>query len=163
MFSSFAMGGPSVDADEPRRSIYAKVLRNRRDPLLDVFDAADPYMSTGRRNVTTTPTQSLLMINGGWVLKRAEAFAERLLSDESLDDAGRIDRAYRLAFGRPPASEESAGALEFLHAQSLRIGGESVAAAGACEPSAAEVPIDPGAWVDFCHALLNSNEFLYVD
>ena len=44
---------------------------NTKDPLLDAFDAADPFSSTDRRNVTTTPTQSLLMINGPWPLKRA--------------------------------------------------------------------------------------------
>ena len=71
-------GGPSVNPSQPRRSIYTKAIRNTRDPVLDVFDIADPFTSTDRRNVTTTPTQSLLMINGAWPLQRAEALAATL-------------------------------------------------------------------------------------
>jgi hypothetical protein len=71
-------GGPSVDASKPRRTIYTKWLRNSRDPLLEAFDPPDPYTSTPQRNVTTTPMQSLTMINGGYVLQRAQALAERV-------------------------------------------------------------------------------------
>ena len=69
--SNRRVGGPSVDAEPPRRSIDTKVIRNSRDPLLDAFDAPDGYTSAGRRNVTTTPTQALLLINGDWTLARA--------------------------------------------------------------------------------------------
>src|SRR5690606_38854370 len=57
------MGGEGVDHNQPRRSIYTKVLRNRKDPLLEVFDVADGVLSTPERSVTTTATQALLMIN----------------------------------------------------------------------------------------------------
>src|SRR5690606_10008128 len=66
-------GGPSAEHTEPVRSIYTRVLRNTRDPLLDVFDAPDAFSSTARRNVTTTPTQSLLLINSDVTLARAQA------------------------------------------------------------------------------------------
>src|SRR5262249_25440331 len=39
-------GGPSVEAAKPRRTIYTKVIRNTRDPLLDVFDAPEGFNST---------------------------------------------------------------------------------------------------------------------
>ncbi|CAN5875098.1 PSD1 and planctomycete cytochrome C domain-containing protein [soil metagenome] len=160
------MGGPAVEASKTRRTIYTKVLRNKRDPLLDAFDGADGFLSTSRRNVTITPTQSLLLINGPWVLKRAEAFSKRLLKDKSLDDQSRIELAYSLAFSRGPEPEETADALAFLRDP---VGGQSIALNSPkdCEPeeanSEAEAEIRPEAWVDFCHALLNSNEFLYVD
>ena len=46
------------------------VIRNSRDPFLAVFDSADPFFSTPQRNVTTTPNQALLMLNGPWALER---------------------------------------------------------------------------------------------
>ena len=101
-----AMGGPSVAATEPRRSIYAKVMRNTREPLLDAFDAPDGSNTTPTRNVTITPTQSLMLINGAWTIDRARAFAGRLQRFQSLDLSGRIDLAYRLALGRRPDALE---------------------------------------------------------
>ncbi len=152
-----ASGGPSVDGKLPRRTIYTKVLRNLRDPLLDAFDAPDNFNSTSERSVTTTPTQSLLMINGQWTLARAAAFASRL-QRESVDDRKRVTQAYLFALGRPPTADQAQAALAFLDAQTTRI---------AVDTSDQNANRNSGrrgsAWVDFCHVLLNSNEFLYVD
>ena len=71
-------GGPSVDASKPRRTIYVKWLRNSRDALLEAFDPPDAYITTPQRNVTTTPMQSLVMINGSYVLRRAQMLANRI-------------------------------------------------------------------------------------
>lgn len=106
--------GPSVDAGQPRRTIYTKVIRNVRDPLLDVFDAADNFNSTALRNVTTTPTQALLMINGAWMLQRASAFARRLEEQGAADDPAMIQRAFLLVYGRLPTADEQAQGLAFL-------------------------------------------------
>jgi hypothetical protein len=105
------MGGPAVDASAPRRGIYTRVSRNVPDPLLAAFDAADGFNSMPARNVTTTATQALLLINGAWTLSRAESFARRLGSAPR--DAV-VDRAYRIAFGRPPGDDERRAAMEFL-------------------------------------------------
>ncbi len=111
-------GGPSADWTQPRRSIYTKVIRNSRDPLLDVFDITDRFASTPQRNVTTTPTQSLLMINSPWSLARARVFASRLKRDAtSSDPLAAIGDAYQLAFGRGPTAGERAGVERFLGAQ----------------------------------------------
>src|SRR5262249_59726017 len=39
------LGGPSAEPSAPRRAIYAKVLRNTRDPLLELFDAPETFSS----------------------------------------------------------------------------------------------------------------------
>ncbi|MGH7128039.1 MAG: DUF1553 domain-containing protein, partial [Planctomycetaceae bacterium] len=139
-------GGPSVDHSVPRRTVYAKVIRNDHDPLLEAFDAPGRITSRSDRNVTTSSTQALLMINGPWLLARAKALAARLgRSGET--DADRITLAFRLCYGRVPTPQELLTAEAFLSGQSARIG-----------------PADrTEALTDFCHVLLNSNEFLYVD
>jgi len=136
------MGGEGGDSGKTaRRAIYLKVLRNKQDATLDVFDVPDGQFSSPIRNVTTTPTQSLFMINGPWMMLRAKALARRL-DDSSATLDERVTAAYRAAFGREPATAEMRAALDFL--QSSTATGDD-------------------ALVDFCHVLLNSNEFLYVD
>jgi hypothetical protein len=139
-------GGPSVHASQPRRSIYTEQRRNSPYALLDVFDAADGFSSTPERNVTTTPTQALLMINSKDALLHAVAFAQRVQSDAGNDREAQIRLAYQLAYGRPATNDEVARSLEFLNQQAAR----NAAAASSV-------------LTDFCHVLLNSNEFLYVD
>jgi len=136
------MGGEGGDSGKTaRRAIYLKVLRNKQDATLDVFDVPDGQFSSPIRNVTTTPTQSLYMINGPWMMLRAKALARRL-DDSSATLDERVTAVYRAAFGREPSTAELRAALDFL---------QSSAATG------------DEALVDFCHVLLKANEFLYVD
>ncbi len=111
-------GGESVDPSKPRRTIYNKVVRNTRDPVLDVFDEPEGFASMAQRNVTTTPTQSLLMINSKWSLARARAFAERLRKEDSADEGEIVIDAFRLVFGRDPKPAEIESARKFLAKQS---------------------------------------------
>jgi hypothetical protein len=108
------MGGPSVDPNLPRRTIYTKVHRNTRDPLLDAFDAPESFSSTPGRNSTTTATQALLMINGRWPLERAQAFARRLRATGGSTPAELVRDAYRIALGRSPTGDELARGVAFL-------------------------------------------------
>jgi hypothetical protein len=110
--------------------------------MLKAFDGPDMFNSCARRNTTTTPLQSLLLLNNEWSFARAKAFANRVHS-EAQDDPGRIQRAYRLAFARDPGNGELEAATSFLSHNN-----------GAS-------PRD--AWVDLCHVLLNANEFIYID
>jgi hypothetical protein len=113
-------GGPSVETSKPRRTIYTKWLRNSRDPLLAVFDPPDTYISTPQRNATTTPLQSLAMINGPYVLQRARALADRI-QKRNLSDPDLLTQAYRLVYSRDPRPGERDRALGFLSDQAKRI------------------------------------------
>jgi hypothetical protein len=142
------VGGPSVAAAEPRRTVYTKAKRNLRDPLLDLFDAPESFASASQRNVTTTPMQALLMVNSPFMVKQAELLAGRLQKEQPADETGRLDAAYRLTLGRLPTDAERRQAVVFLDEQ------------------AKQVKTGDGrdaAWMDFCHVLLNASEFLYVD
>jgi len=124
-------GGPGANFSEPRRSIYCKFLRNTRDPLIDVFDAPFWFTSASSRDTTTTPVQSLLLINSQFMLQRAKALAERLEKDASMDDAKLVERAYQLAFSRAPKPGETEAAMKFLGEQPERIDPERAGSAKA--------------------------------
>ncbi len=114
------IGGPSEDGDAAVRSIYVKKRRNRPEPFLHSFDSPMGFDSAPERLETTTPTQSLLLVNSEWPLQRAAAFAERILGDDHSIDAGDVEWAFQTAYGRPPTPEESQLALEFIDIQSSR-------------------------------------------
>ena len=58
-------------------------MRNTRDPLFDVFDAPFWFTSASSRNTTTTPVQSLFLINSQLMLQRGKAFVPRLVRELS--------------------------------------------------------------------------------
>lgn len=132
-------------AERNRRSVYVYVKRNLRYPFFAAFDAPDRNEACSRRFETTTAPQALMLLNEKLYVERAKNFAERVRSEVGDNvDAG-IERAYLLAFTRRPTSEEAAAAKSFLDEQSKKAGGVK------------------NAFADFCHALLNLNEFVYVD
>jgi hypothetical protein len=149
-------GGPGVLATEPRRSIYTRILRNTRDPLTDAFDAPLWFTSVSSRDTTTTPVQSLLLVNSPFMLERGRALAARLEKLAPGDEAAQVEHAYRLTYGRLPTREEIVRAAQFLSEQRRRLEPASAAAQSTTDPRSA-------ALADFCHALFNSSEFLYME
>lgn len=114
-------GGASVSGTTPYRSVYVKKLRNRPDEMLGGFDAPLGFESTPDRISTTTPIQSLLLVNGSWSLERSRAFARRLLSGKQELEAGDIRAAYQLVFNRDATDDEISEALAFLRDQAATI------------------------------------------
>jgi hypothetical protein len=114
-------GGPAADPDTPVRTVYQKVRRNRRDPVLEVFDLPERFVSSAERNVTTTSTQALLMFNGPWAQERASVFARGVREKAAGNETAMITEAYRLAFARNPTDAERAAGRKFLDEQSARI------------------------------------------
>jgi len=135
-----------------RRSVYLMTQRIQRHPFLALFDGADTNASTATRVTSTTPLQALYLMNDPFVHTQARKLTERLMA-ECPDDSGRIERAYALLFGRPPTSEEAAGARDYLGRVS-----EKLRSAG--EP---KVRVSAKAWESLARGLMLSNEFVYVD
>jgi hypothetical protein len=146
------IGGPSQEPSRDRRTIETRIVRNAPDALLSAFDAPDGTGSTPRRDVTTTSTQALLMLNGPWALARTQALANRLerLTPGSPGGADRIVLGYRLALSRLPEPEEVEEATAFVGR--VKAGTQPLVRGG-----------DRKGLVDFCHVLLNCNEFFYID
>ncbi len=151
-------------AERNRRSVYIFVRRNSRYPLLDVFDEPDTHESCPRRNVTTIAPQALTMLNGKQTLEWAEAFAGRVLETAGADPDAQIKTAYRLAYSRPPDKSEEGIALDFFKRQREIIAERDGAGDKLAEPPSLPEKADrvqAAALVDFCHMLMNSNEFVY--
>ena len=118
--------------------------RLKRHPFLALFDGADPNGSTATRQTTTTPLQSLFVMNDPFVHERAAKLGARLLRERP-DDAARIERAFQILYARPPQPEETRMATDYL-----------------AQCSAKSLPADQ-AWQSLTRALLAANEFLYLD
>ncbi|MBS0260520.1 MAG: DUF1553 domain-containing protein [Planctomycetes bacterium] len=153
-------------ADHRRRSIYLFVRRNLRYPLFEAFDRPDTNASCPRRNRSTIAPQALILLNSEFSLTTARDFAEDLLHQASHDPAAQVDRAFRQALGRGARAEELEVGQQFLREQALRLreAGRTEAdlALPAWRPPTTDV-YTAAALVDFCLALFNLNEFVYVD
>ena len=162
-----AVGGWPVTKEESernRRSIYVFVRRNTRYPIFETFDMPDTHETCSRRMVTTSPTQALTMLNSKLALEWAQSLAARVLNAAGPDSGSQIESAYRMAFSRPPDLTEKGIAGRFFERQREIL--DRRAAAG--QPLALPPGLPPqydraqaAALVDFCHMLINANEFVY--
>ena len=73
-----AQGGrPVRQAGTPRRTIYGYVDRAALPDMYQVFDFANPDMSTAERVETIVPQQALFLMNSQSVLQQARRLAAR--------------------------------------------------------------------------------------
>jgi hypothetical protein len=155
------------DPDETqRRSVYTFVRRNTRYPMFEVFDMPDTHESCPRRNTTVTAPQALELLNNELVLDWSKSLAGKVLNDGGLTPEAQVDRAYRLTFSRMPTEAERTTALEFLNRQSAILAERMVTDDKTPLPDNLPQGVEKvkaAALVDLCHALLNSNEFVYLN
>jgi len=155
-FSTRHSWKPSKSAFERnRRSVYIYAKRNLPYPMMKAFDFPDMHESCAKRPQTTIAPQALMLLNSDLVMNAARGFAQRLLETTSHSDLPElVRRAYLLAYGRKPQPGETRAAVEFLQQQ------EAVIAETGPK---SELSARERAVIDFCHALLNSNAFLFVE
>jgi hypothetical protein len=144
-----ATGGWASEKDPAqanRRSVYIFVRRNLRYPMLQAFDNANSFESAHTRTNSVTATQALDLLNDDLIVEWAAAFADRVRGQEqTAGTPAQVSRAYKLAYGRDATPEEQKAAATFFESQSKTAGTRAKAL------------------IDFSHALLASNEFLYVN
>jgi mono/diheme cytochrome c family protein len=103
-----------------RRSVYLIAKRNLRLPFFETFDAPALLTSCARRESTTHAPQALELLNGSLSNELAEAFAARLEAETGSSPDIVVGRAFLLALGRPPTSEERELSLAFVRTQPLK-------------------------------------------
>jgi hypothetical protein len=121
---------------EFRRMIYWSKPRMQLDDTFGVFDCPDAGQIAPRRNRSTTPLQALNLLNSPFVLQQADFFAERLRREAGDDLATQVRRGFQLAFQREPTTVEENRAHSLAREHGLAA---------------------------LTRALLNANEFLYVE
>ena len=100
-----------LDVDAPeffRRTVYRFNPRGGRSALLDTFDCPDPASTTPRRSRTTTPLQSLSLMNNALVLRMSDYFAQRVREEAGEDVSRQVTHAWQLAIARDPTESERA-------------------------------------------------------
>lgn len=123
------------DPSTHRRSIYRFIVRSQPQPFMTVLDCADPSMQVAKRNEGVSPLQALALLNNPLMLTMASEFATRI-DAQGGDLESKVRTAHLEALGRAPTAEE----LPALTALAARHG----------------LP-------NLCRALLNLNEFAFVD
>jgi len=136
--------------DTQKRSVYMMTLRLKRDPMLGLFDGADPNATTPERAVSTVPTQALFFLNDPFFHRCADAFARRALSSAQ-GDAAQLELAFQLAYQRAPTAADHHRAATFLAAARDQLSDR---------PQAER---EMAAWASLARVLLGSNEFLHLD
>jgi hypothetical protein len=138
--------------DTNRRSIYLMQQRQKKHPLMEIFDGPDTNAITSPRPVSTTPLQALYLMNNPFVHQQADYFAVRVgMAYDTLPQ--RINYAFLLAYGRPAKPDEIREAID--HIQQVRK-----------ELREINTPADQqtrAALASYLRVLLGSDEFLYVD
>ena len=118
-----------------RRMLYMTKVRQEREPTFGVFDCPDFNQTVPSRSRSTTPLQSLSLLNSPFVLQQADLLAKRLRHESGADSRAQVARACQLALGREPTREELADASGLVAEHTLEA---------------------------FCRALFNANEFLFL-
>jgi len=126
-----------------RRSVFLQHRRTEIPSMLATFDYPEMGPNCVERSVSTVSPQGLMLMNNERVRELAAAFASRIGGNST---AEKIHEIYRTALSRPPSEEELALGVETLNQLE------------------AQWPEDPaGALEAYCHAILNSAGFLFID
>ena len=133
-------GGPStaLSPSFARRTVYGKVSRYKLDDYLQLFDFPSPNLSAERRFTTTVPLQRLFFMNSDFMQQQGELIARTVASEP--DNAARIQKAYRVIFGRAATDAEVRAGLTFLATEPLKEYEERKAAKSAKDAEDAKSP-----------------------
>jgi hypothetical protein len=127
---------PSPKPEQYCRSLFLVQKRNTRVPMLETFDMPDNSTPCARRETSTTAPQALMLLNNALTLEAAQALAARVEREAGADAERQITRVFELALQRQPDKPEAAACRRLLADRNL---------------------------TELCRAVLNVNEFAYLD
>jgi cytochrome c553 len=141
-----------------RRSLYIQQLRKHPVSLLESFDLPAMNPNCLQRSESLVAPQALQLLNDSAVRELASQFANRVIRETGDDATRQIERVFLIAFSRHPTAEETLACSQTL-TQLTEEWTRQLAAAGQISmPEAAR-----RALVTFCHTIINSAAFLYID
>ncbi|TWU27309.1 PSD1 and planctomycete cytochrome C domain-containing protein [Bythopirellula polymerisocia] len=138
--------GDSTPEQQARRSVYIHVKRSLLMPLLTAFDLPDPDSSCEARFNTTQPAQAFAMLHSTFLHEQATDLAQRVQNEAGAEKNSQVTHALQLVLGREANQEEIQLGLDLI----TRLRNEHGQDANE-------------ALRYYCLALLNLNEFIYLD
>jgi hypothetical protein len=127
---------PSPPGERDVRSIYLVQKRTVRVPFMETFDLPENSVSCARRKDSVVPPQAHSLLNGALAIQAARDFAARIQREAPDNPSRQVEAAFSITLQRKPSSDEHRGCLVLLRSRNL---------------------------TELCRALLNLNEFIYVD
>ena len=179
-----AQHGRPVDlqSGSARRTVYGFINRAELPGMYQVFDFANPDMTSAERIETTVPQQALFLMNSPFVLVQARKLAARSTVQHGEKPQDKVRALYEILFQRAPTAKETEAALAFVAKQQPitpaplpTVGPKPVGKAkgakakglapkgrtpAAIAAAAASQPLAP--WEKLAQVLLQTNEFIHV-
>ena len=134
------------------RSVFLVRKRCLPIPFLQAFDLPDTTVSCARRDTTVVAPQALMLLNSPEGIRYAQALADRVAAEAGTEPARQVEVVFARTLLRASDANELKLCLELLrrHTAQHRTAG----AADRAELLALR---------DLCRAVLNLNEFAYID
>lgn len=104
----------SKDGNQYRRSLYTYWKRTAPPPGMVTFDAATRDYCTVERQKTSTPLQSLILLNDPQVQNAASAIASLILESGIKSDKQRVIAIHRRITGREPSKKTLSEMMDYL-------------------------------------------------
>ncbi len=151
------------DDGQYRRALYIYHRRSTPYPSLLTFDAPNREVCAAGRPRTSTPLQSLVLMNDPVYVEAARAFAVRIQKEGGADDTAKLSYAWRLALARTPTSVERAIMEKTLAKQrelftAEKASAESLLKVGDYKNPEGANSIELATWTAVANVILNLNE-----
>lgn len=127
---------PSPKGEQFSRSIFLVQKRTVRVPFLETFDQPENSVSCARRDESTVAPQALSLLNSDLAIEAARALASRVEREAGKELRAQVQRAFALSLQRSPDRNELDACARLAEKRGL---------------------------TELCRAMLNLNEFLYLD
>jgi mono/diheme cytochrome c family protein len=149
---------PSGSARGWRRLVYVQQARKQLPTHLENFDYPQMNPNCVDRRDSIVAPQALELMNTRMVHELAEQFAQRVIGHAGANQTKQVESVYWIALSRPPSDEEKQVGLTGLTRLTDKWSKE-LAASGKPDKDSAAVK----ALATYCHTIMNSADFLYVD
>ena len=147
--------GRSIDLspDDPKstcRTVFLKIDRQHLSSFAKDFDFPSPDFTAPRRFSTNVPQKQLFFLNSPFVIEQAKQIARN--TETIVDKKERVCRLFQIVLARNPTDDEAVAAMRFIAEQESPTGSEDKAASAEMD-----------AWSRLAHAVLQVNEFVFVE
>ncbi|MBI1175845.1 DUF1553 domain-containing protein [bacterium] len=147
-----------------RRSLYTFWRRTAPPPTMLTFDATSREVCTARRETTTTPLQSLVLMNDPQFLEASRVLATSTLAQQSESDTA-IQTGFEKLIGRQPSARELKTLQSLFAAERTDFTGQADAAkkvlsiGETTEPDCAQ-PAEAAALTLVFNTIMNFDDFV---